>query len=389
MSIPTPGDPLGATGTPTGTVFNIDGGATGGFTVSGVDKNGNPITASAVFLFATEDGTLVGWNPAVNPKGFDPAKAGTYGIIAVDNSGNNFTEADPAKQTGAVYKGLTIASSATPGTPIFASDPNTTTVLYAANFRSGKVEVYDTNFKSVTLTAGAFADPNLPKGFAPFNVQVLGGKVYVTYAKQDANKHDDVAGQGHGFIDVFNLDGTPGLPGGKERLVSRGPLDSPWGLALAPSSFGGLGGDLLVGNFGSGLIDVFNPTTGEVPGQPERLRRQAHPDRRAVGAAGRQRRQRRRRQHGVLHRRPRPRDARPVRLADAGGAGGRRHRRPHVSQRYFPDRGQPERDDADAAERQRVELREALSTTRSTATSMPSPWRSARCAWATARSTTS
>src|SRR3954449_12591538 len=260
VSIPTPGHPLGATGTPTGTVANIDGGATGGFTVSGVDKNGKPITASAVFLFATEDGTLVGWNPAVNPKGFDPAKAGTYGIIAVDNSGNNFKKSNPVKQTGAVYKGLTTASSAT---PIFASDPNTTSVLYAANFRSGKVEVYDTNFKSVKLKAGAFADPELPKGFAPFNVQVLGDKVYVAYAKQDANKHDDVGGQGHGFVDVFNLNGTPGLPGGKERLVSRGPLDSPWGLALAPSSFGALGGDLLVGNFGNGMINVFNPTTGK------------------------------------------------------------------------------------------------------------------------------
>jgi uncharacterized protein (TIGR03118 family) len=263
VSISTPGDPLGASGTPTGTVFNIDGGATGGFTVSGVDKNGNPITAAANFLFDTKDGTLVGWNPAVNPQGFDPAKAGTYGIIAVDNSGNNFTQPDPAKQTGAVYTGMTTASSTTPGMPIFATDPNTTTVLYAANFRSGQVEVYDTNFKPVALPAGAFADRKLPKGYAPFNVQVLGNKVYVTYAKQNANKHDDVAGQGHGFIDVFNLDGTPGLPGGKERLVSRGPLDSPWGLALAPPSFGATSGDLLVGNFKSGLIDVFNPTTGK------------------------------------------------------------------------------------------------------------------------------
>ena len=139
-------------------------------------------------------------------------------------------------------------------------------MLYAANFRSGKVEVYDTSFKSVTLPAGAFADPNLPAGYAPFNVQVLGTKVYVTYAKQDASKHDDVGGQGHGFIDVFNLDGTPGLPGGKERLVSRGALDSPWGLAIAPSSFGKLGGDLLVGNFKSGFIDIYNPATGQIPG---------------------------------------------------------------------------------------------------------------------------
>src|SRR3954463_14868926 len=177
VSIPTPGAPLGATGTPTGTVFNLDGGATGGFTVKGVDKNGKPIPAAAAFLFDTEDGTLVGWNPAVNPKGFDPAKAGTYGIIAVDKSGNNFTQSNPLKQTGAVYKGLSTASGLS---PIFAGDPSSSTVLYAANFRSGKVEVYDTNFKAVTLPAGAFSDPNLPKGYAPFNVQVLGDKVYVS-----------------------------------------------------------------------------------------------------------------------------------------------------------------------------------------------------------------
>jgi uncharacterized protein (TIGR03118 family) len=265
VSIPTPGDPLGASGTPTGTVFNTDGGATGGFMVSGVDTNGNPITASAIFLFVTEDGTLVGWNPAVNPKGFDPAKAGTYAIIAVDNSGNNFTEPDPLKQTGAVYKGMSIASSQS---PIFASDPTSTTVLYAANFRSGQIEVYDPSFKlNTTLPMGAFGDPNLPKNYAPFNVQVLGDKVYVTYAQQDAAKHDDVGGNGHGFVDVFNLDGTPGLPGGKQRLVSRGELDSPWGVAIAPSSFGNIANDLLVGNFKSGFIDIYNPATGQSLGQ--------------------------------------------------------------------------------------------------------------------------
>jgi uncharacterized protein (TIGR03118 family) len=269
VSIPTPVNPLGNTGAPTGTVFNLDGGPTGGFTVSGLDKNGKPITASAVFLFATEDGTLVGWNPAVDPTGkFDgPGGVSTHAVIAVDNSGNNFTQPDPAKQTGAVYKGLSTASSDAPGMPIFASDPNTTTVLYAANFRSGQVEVYDTNFQRVTLPAGAFSDPNLPAGYAPFNVQVLDDKVYVTYAQQDAARHDDVGGAGHGFIDVFNLDGTPGLPGGKERLVSRGPLDSPWGLALAPSSFGSVANDLLVGNFKSGFIDIFNPATGQFQGQ--------------------------------------------------------------------------------------------------------------------------
>ena len=265
VSIPTPPDPLGASGAPTGDVFNIDGGMTGGFKLSGFDKTGAAASASAVFIFATEDGTIVGWNPGVNPKGFATAKAGTYGIIAVDNSGNNFTEADPALQTGAVYKGLTIAQNTT---PIFASDSASTTVLYAANFRAGQVEVYDPNFKAITLPAGAFSDPNLPKGYAPFNVQLLNGKVYVTYAKQNETRHDDVGGHGHGFVDVYNLDGTPGLANNNQRLASRGVLDSPWGLAIAPSSFGSLAGDLLVGNFGNGRINVFNPTTpGDSIGQ--------------------------------------------------------------------------------------------------------------------------
>ena len=267
VSIPTPGNPAGHTGTPNGTVFNstiVTGSP--GFIISDGTHSG-----PAIFLFATEDGTIVGWNPGVDPTGkFDgPNHVSAHGVLIVDHSGNNFTEPDPTQQTGAVYKGLTIAStnSTAPGMPIFASDPNTTTVLYAANFRSGKVEVYDTNFKPVTLPAGAFADPKLPAGFAPFNVQVLGDKVYVTYAKQDANKHDDVGGQGNGFVDVFNLDGTPGLPGGQERLVSRGALDSPWGLAIAPSSFGNVANDLLVGNFRSGFIDIYNPATGQFQGQ--------------------------------------------------------------------------------------------------------------------------
>ena len=249
VSIPTPGDPLGASGAPTGTVFNTDL-AKGGFKVSGVSKTGTPTSAAAIFLFATEDGTIVGWNPGVNPSGFDAAKAGTYGIIAVDNSAN------PTAANGAVYKGLTIATGT--GGPIFANDANSGTVLYAANFRSGQIEAYDTQFKRIDLPAGAFIDPNLPKGYAPFNVQELGGKIYVTYAKQNADNHDDVAGPGHGFVDVFNLDGSDG-----QRLVSRGKLDSPWGLAIAPSSFGNLAGALLVGNFGDGHINAYDAKTGK------------------------------------------------------------------------------------------------------------------------------
>jgi uncharacterized protein (TIGR03118 family) len=246
VSIPAPGDPTGATGTPTGTVFNIDGGPAGGFKVSGFSAAGAAVTAASVFLFATEDGSIVGWNPGVNPAGFNPAKAGTYGIIAVDNSAS-----------GAVYKGLAIGT-----------DASGRTLLYAANFNSGKIDVFDANFHPVTsLAAGAFTDPDLPAGYAPFNVQVLNGQVYVTYAKQDKAKHDDDAGPHRGFVDVFNLDGTPGLSGGQVRLVSRGPLDSPWGLAIAPASFGSLAGALLVGNFGNGHINAFNATTGESLGE--------------------------------------------------------------------------------------------------------------------------
>jgi uncharacterized protein (TIGR03118 family) len=268
VSIPTPGAPFGATGAPTGTVFNTGLGG-GAFKVTGVDATGKTASAPAIFLFATEDGTIVGWNPGVNPTGFDPknpqGKAGTFGIVIKDNSGNNFTEPDPAKQTGAVYKGLAIDTSTTG--PIFQGDAASTSVIYAANFRSGKIEVYDSANNPVTLTGGAFTDPNLPKGYAPFNVQVLNNKLYVTYAKQDAAKHDDVGGEGHGFVDVFNLDGTPGLANGKVRLISRGVLDSPWGLAIAPKGFAGLSasnGDpvLLVGNFKDGHINAFDATTG-------------------------------------------------------------------------------------------------------------------------------
>src|SRR5262249_41773428 len=150
-------------------------------------------------------------------------------------------------------KGLTIAEGAVSGTvitPIVAGDPDSTFLLYASNFRSGKIDVFDTTFAPVTLPAGAFTDSSLPGGYAPFNVQVLGGKVYVTYAKQDAAKHDDVAGPGRGFVDVYNLDGSPGLAGGQVRLISRGDLNSPWGLALAPttasltSDFGAQGANL-------------------------------------------------------------------------------------------------------------------------------------------------
>jgi uncharacterized protein (TIGR03118 family) len=134
------------------------------------------------------------------------------------------------------------------------------------------VEVYDAKFNRVTLPVGAFRDPRLPARYAPFNVQALGEKVYVSYARQNAVRHDDVAGPHRGFVDVFDADGSAGLPDGTMRLISRGALDAPWGLAIAPQGFAGLSapnGDpvLLVGNFGDGLIHAFDATSGEPVGQ--------------------------------------------------------------------------------------------------------------------------
>jgi uncharacterized protein (TIGR03118 family) len=269
VNIPTPVGAMG--GTPTGTVFN-GASASGAFTITGLNKAGQTASAPASFLFATEDGTILGWNPGIDPTGKFAGSGGASGqaAIAVDNSGNNFTSPDPSQQTGAVYKGLAIATSST---PVIPADAASTALLYASNFRAGAVEVYDARFNKVaTLPSGAFRDKGLPGGYAPFGIQVLGGKVYVTYARRDAAKHDDAAGPGRGFVDVFNLDGTPGLPGGRVRLTSRGPLDSPWGLAIAPQGFGGIsapGGDhvLLVGNFGDGLIHAFDAASGAALGE--------------------------------------------------------------------------------------------------------------------------
>ncbi len=198
------------------------------------DAAGN--SGAARFLFDSENGGIDGWNPAVGATGPGPS---TVTEVAVHNGAN------------AVYKGLAIAT---------ASDGHT--YLYAANFRSGRVEVYDDTFTPVELPGGLFVDPRIPAGYAPFNVQELGGQLYVSYAKQDGTLHDDVAGQGHGFVDVFTNDGAF-----VKRLVTRGVLNSPWGLAIAPEGFGRFGGALLVGNFGNGHINAFNPATGAREGQ--------------------------------------------------------------------------------------------------------------------------
>ncbi len=240
VSIPAPGDPLGSGGAPTGLVFNIAN-AQGAFMVSGVDKNGAPFSAPALFLFATEDGTILGWNPNVNPPNFDPTKAGTYAIIAVDNSAK-----------GALYKGLAIAQDKVSGN----------VMLYATNFHAGTVEAYDTSFTPASLPGGAFVDSRLPRGYAPFNIVPVTvnstDELFVTYAVQDADKHDDVAGQGHGIVDTFDLNGQM-----MARFAQHGQLNSPWGVAVAPAGFGELAGDVLIGNFGNGHINAFDPMTGQ------------------------------------------------------------------------------------------------------------------------------
>ena len=233
VTIPSPGQPLGNGGAPTGVVFNIDGGALGGFKISGVTAGGLPTTQASVFLFSTEDGTILGWNPGVNPVGFDPSKAGTYAIIA-------------AHPLGATYKGLAIAT-----------DGTGTTRLYAPNFHAGTVDVFDTSFNRVS-TSGGFVDTGLPRKYAPFNVVLLGGKLFVTYAVQDEDAEDDVAGMSHGIVNTFDLAGRF-----LQRFAQHGQLNSPWGVALAPASFGVLAGTVWIGNFGNGQINAYNPTTGE------------------------------------------------------------------------------------------------------------------------------
>ena len=222
VQIPAPdGGPGGA---PTGTVFN----PTADFQVSNA---AGTKSARSIFLFDTEDGTVLGWNPGIG---------GTSATIAVDRS----TAVDSAGDVGAVYKGLANGSV------------GSSNFLYAANFRFGSVDVFDGKFH-LQAWAGAFKDNSLPSGFAPFGIQNIGGLIYVTYALQNAEKHDDVKGPGNGFVDIYTTGGAL-----VQRFASRGTLNSPWGLALAPSTFGNFHNDILVGNFGDGLINAF--TTGGI-----------------------------------------------------------------------------------------------------------------------------
>jgi uncharacterized protein (TIGR03118 family) len=221
VTIPPPdGAPPGTTAAPTGLVFN-------GTTDFVITEGAN--SAPSLFIFAAEDGTLSGWNKTVD--------AGAA-ILTVDNSGSD-----------AIYKGLALASNSAGN------------LLFATDFHNGRVDVFDKNFHTVAL-AGSFADPNIPAGFAPFGIQNVDGSLYVTYAKQDADAEDDERGPGNGYVDVFDTNGNL-----VRRFASQGTLNSPWGIAVAPASFGTFGAALLVGNFGDGRINAFAKDSRSFLGQ--------------------------------------------------------------------------------------------------------------------------
>ncbi|HLM44353.1 MAG TPA: TIGR03118 family protein [Myxococcaceae bacterium] len=240
-------------GTGLSTLYNGDGvpnalvvtvppapGSTGPGRPSGIVFNGTnqfvasrgAVSGTSFFIFSTEDGTISGWAPAVDF---------TNALLVVDNS-----------RSGASYKGLALAAN---GTGFF---------LYATDFRNGKIDVFDSSFRPATL-AGSFSDPFLPAGYAPFGIQNINGNLYVTYARQDAERDDPVVGKGLGYINIFDANGRL-----VRRLVSRGKLNAPWGLALAPASFGKFGSKLLVANTGDGVINVYDPQTGHCEGRLER-----------------------------------------------------------------------------------------------------------------------
>lgn len=206
---------------PTGVVFN----GTSGFVVSGEGGAG-----PSQFIFASEGGIISGWSPAAD---LDRA------LVAVDHSAS-----------GAVYTGLALAT-----------DPQGEAFLYAANFRAGTVEVFDQDFHPVQRPR-TFRDPEMPAGFAPFGIAEVGGRLVVTYARQDLAGYDPVIGRGSGLVDEFDTDGNL-----VEHFAITAALNAPWGVALAPGNFGSFANDLLVGNFGDGRISAFDPRTGAFLGQ--------------------------------------------------------------------------------------------------------------------------
>jgi uncharacterized protein (TIGR03118 family) len=224
-------NPQPAHGSPTGDVFNTDA---GGFQVTA-----NGATGSAIFLFATTDGVIAGWSPGVDR---------THAIIGNDSN------------PGALYTGLAI------GTVGDGADKQT--FLYAADFSHNTIDVFDSNFKMVTSLPGDFSDPNLPANYRIFNVQNIGGRIYAEYAPFNPATGGVLAGTGNGIVDVYNTDGTADTDiNGNGRLITGGPLDDPFGVTRASANFGAFSNDLLVGNFGNGTINAFDPTSGQFLGQ--------------------------------------------------------------------------------------------------------------------------
>ena len=214
VQIPSPTMSIG--GNPTGIVFN-------GSEKFVVSRGG--VSGASRFVFATEQGVIAAWAPAVDL---------THAIRMVNNSAS-----------GAVYKGLAIGAN------------GNIQLLYAADFRNARVDVYNTDFHRQGLPTGAFVDPFLPPGYAPFGIQALGGDIYVTYAKQNADKDEEVPGPGLGYVDVYS-------PNGRliRRVASGGVLNAPWGVAMAPAGFGHFSNALLIGNFGDGRINAYEPVFG-------------------------------------------------------------------------------------------------------------------------------
>jgi uncharacterized protein (TIGR03118 family) len=215
------------TGAPRPLVVKVAGGPTGliANTTTDFSVSGGGVSGVAKFIFATEAGTIRGWSPTV------PAAGSTATEIGADRS-----------SVGAIYKGLATGTV------------NGANYLFAADFHNGHIDVFNSTF-TLQDWHHAFRDPRLPDGYAPFNVQNLGGWIFVTFAKQSADKIDEVAGRHLGFVDAFTADGH--FAG---RVASRGALNAPWGLAMAPAGFGRFSGDVLVGNFGDGKIHAYRMT---------------------------------------------------------------------------------------------------------------------------------
>ena len=224
---------IAANGTDTAQIIGPDGNLRASPVMVAGSPSGEVYTdsrdlAGDELVFASESGQILGWQRAL----------GETAAVRVDDSAS-----------GAIYKGLAIVNE----------DPMR---LAATDFHNGSIDVYGPGYAEIDADASAWMDPTLPAGFAPFGIASFGGDVYVSYAKQDADRHDDVKGAGNGFVDVFSFDGKF-----KTRLISGGHLNSPWGMAIAPPSFHLIAGKLLIGNFGDGAINVYDRETGDWMGQ--------------------------------------------------------------------------------------------------------------------------